>query len=105
MVAAAQKSKQIVQVGFQRRQSQAIRDAREYVQQGQIGRIIQAEVQIHYTAEIRDTTVQDPPAALDWDLWCGPAPSCPIARISDILRGVWRRPMATGTWSIGDSPH
>jgi len=77
MVTAARKYDRIVQIGFQRRQSKAIRQAREYIQQGNIGRIVQAEAQIHYTAGIRDTTPQEPPAALDWDLWCGPAPKLP----------------------------
>jgi len=80
MVAAAKKHGRIVQIGFQRRQSKAIQQARQYIQQGNIGRIIQAEVQIHYTAGIRDTTPQEPPASLDWDSWCGPAtklPYCP----------------------------
>jgi predicted dehydrogenase len=47
MVDAAKKSGRIVQIGFQRRKSKAIQ------------------------------TIQDPPAALDWDLWCGPAPKLP----------------------------
>jgi predicted dehydrogenase len=77
MVDAAKKSDRIVQIGFQRRKSKAIQQARQYIQQGNIGRVVQAEAQIHYTAGIRDTTIQDPPAALDWDLWCGPAPKLP----------------------------
>ena len=80
MVAAAKKHGRIVQIGFQRRQSKAIQQARQYIQQGNIGRIIQADVQIHYTAGMRDTTPQEPPATLDWDSWCGPAtklPYCP----------------------------
>ncbi|MHC4244877.1 MAG: Gfo/Idh/MocA family protein, partial [Planctomycetota bacterium] len=64
MVKAAKKSGRIVQIGFQRRQSKAIRQAREYIQDGNIGRVIQAEAQIHYTAGIRDTTPQEPPASL-----------------------------------------
>jgi len=100
MVAAARKSKQIVQFGFQRRKSQAIRDAREYVQQGQLGRILQAEVQINYTAEIRDTTVQDPPASLDWDLWCGPAPKLPYC--PNIGHFAWRLEKAYGNGHLVD---
>ncbi|NOR66563.1 MAG: hypothetical protein GQ528_04320 [Woeseiaceae bacterium] len=77
MVQAAKKHGRIVQIGFQRRQSKAIRQAREYVQQGNIGRVVQAEAQIHYRAGTRDSTAQDPPEALDWNLWCGPAPKLP----------------------------
>ncbi len=65
MVKAAKKHDRIVQIGFQRRQSKAIQQARQYIQEGNIGRIIQAEAQIHYTASMRDTTPQEPPATLD----------------------------------------
>jgi predicted dehydrogenase len=77
MVAAAEKAGRIVQVGFQRRQSPAVRQARDYIQGGGAGRIVQVDAQIHYAAEPRDGTAQDPPASLDWDLWCGPAPKRP----------------------------
>ena len=88
MVAAAKQSGRIVQIGFQRRQSIAIQQARQYIQEGRIGRIIQAQAQIHYTAGLRDTTVQDPPASLDWDLWCGPAPKLPYC--PQIGHFAWR---------------
>jgi predicted dehydrogenase len=77
MVDAARQSDRIVQIGFQRRQSPAIAQVREYIQGGQAGRIVQVEAQIHYSAGLRDTTPQAPPASLDWDLWCGPAPKLP----------------------------
>jgi predicted dehydrogenase len=88
MVKAAKKSGRIVQIGFQRRQSKAIRQARQYIQEGNIGRIIQAEAQIHYTAGLRDTTPQEPPSSLDWDLWCGPAPKLPYC--PQIGHFAWR---------------
>jgi predicted dehydrogenase len=88
MVAAAKQSGRIVQIGFQRRQSQAIQQARQYIQEGHIGRIIQAQAQIHYTAGLRDTTIQEPPATLDWDLWCGPAPRLPYC--PQIGHFAWR---------------
>ena len=88
MVKAAKKSGRIVQIGFQRRQSKAIRQARQYIQKGNIGRIVQAEAQIHYTAGMRDTTPQEPPTSLDWDLWCGPAPKLPYC--PQIGHFAWR---------------
>ena len=88
MVEAAKKSGRIVQIGFQRRQSKAIRQARQYIQQGNIGRVVQAEAQIHYTAGIRDTTPQEPPKSLDWDQWCGPAPKLPYC--PQIGHFAWR---------------
>lgn len=88
MVAAAKKAGRVVQIGFQRRQSKAIQQAREYIQAGNLGRVVQAEAQIHYTARILDTTPQDPPESLDWNLWCGPAPKLPYC--PQIGHFAWR---------------
>jgi predicted dehydrogenase len=88
MAAAAQEAGRIVQVGFQRRQSPAIRQARDYIQQGGPGRIVQVEAQINYQAQMRDATPQDPPASLDWDQWCGPAPKLPYS--PNIGHFAWR---------------
>ncbi len=88
MVKAAKKSGRIVQIGFQRRQSKAIQQAKEYIQDGNIGKIVQAEAQIHYTAGMRDTTPQEPPESLDWEQWCGPAPKLPYC--PQIGHFAWR---------------
>jgi predicted dehydrogenase len=79
MVNAAKKSGRIVQIGFQRRQSEAVKQARDYLQAGSAGNIVQVEAQIHYTAGTKDATPQEPPPSLDWDLWCGPAPKLPYS--------------------------
>lgn len=100
MVDAAGKRDIVVQIGFQRRQSPAIREVREYVQQGNLGRIIQVDAQIHYTAGIRDTTPQDPPASLDWDLWCGPAPKLPYS--PQVGHFAWRLEKTTGHGHLVD---
>ncbi len=74
MVAAANKVGNIVQIGFQRRQSRAFAKAKELIGVGRIGKVHQIEAQIHYNPSPGDTTVQEPPASLDWEKWCGPAP-------------------------------
>jgi len=74
MVSAAHKAGNIVQVGFQRRQSAAFKKAKEFIDNGKIGNIHQIAAQIHYIPEPQDTRIQPPPAALDWEEWCGPAP-------------------------------
>ncbi|HLH55312.1 MAG TPA: Gfo/Idh/MocA family oxidoreductase [Verrucomicrobiae bacterium] len=79
MVDAAQKAGRIVQVGFQRRQSPAFQAVRRRIESGQTGPIVCAEATINYTAGTKDPTPQDPPAVLDWDLWCGPAPKLPYS--------------------------
>lgn len=101
MVNAAKKhSKGIVQIGFQRRQAEAIRQAGKYIRDGNAGRIVQVDVQIHYAAATPDPTPQDPPASLDWDLWCGPAPKLPYSPA--IGHKSWRLEAAYGNGHLVD---
>ena len=77
MVRAAERAGNIVEIGFQRRQSSAFRHAKQYLADGRAGTIRQITAQIHYRANPGDTTIQEPPATLDWHQWCGPAPMLP----------------------------
>ncbi len=79
MAEAVKKSDRIVQIGFQRRQSKAFEEVREFIDAGEAGRIVQVDAQIHYRAGTKDPTPQDPPSSLDWDLWCGPGPKIPYS--------------------------
>lgn len=74
MVTAAEKTGNIVQIGFQRRQSQAFAKAKELIETGRIGDVHRIIAQIHYIPVPDDTSIQAPPASLDWEEWCGPAP-------------------------------
>jgi predicted dehydrogenase len=74
MMKAAEKAGNIVQIGFQRRQSKAFKKAKELIREGKAGKIHQIGAQIHYNPVMKDTTIQAPPIALDWEAWCGPAP-------------------------------
>jgi predicted dehydrogenase len=100
MAAAAQKKDIVVQIGFQRRQSPALRQARDYLQQGSLGRVVQVDAQIHYSAGLLDATPQVPPAALDWDLWCGPAPRIPYS--PQVGHFAWRLEKTTGHGHLVD---
>jgi predicted dehydrogenase len=100
MVAAAQKSERIVQIGFQRRKAAAIEQARDYLRSGQAGRIVQVEAQINYTADVKDTTPQAPPASLDWDLWCGPGPKIPYS--PQVGHMNWRLEQTSGHGHLVD---
>jgi predicted dehydrogenase len=100
MVEAVKKSDRIVQVGFQRRKGPAFQAAREHVQAGHAGRIVCAEANIHYTAGIKDATPQPPPASLDWDLWCGPAPMIPYS--PQVGHVNWRLEKTTGHGHLVD---
>jgi predicted dehydrogenase len=74
MVNAARKAGNIVQVGFQRRQAESFKKAKELIEVGKIGEVHQVVAQIHYNPGPQDTKIQPPPASLDWEEWCGPAP-------------------------------
>ena len=74
MVKAANKAGNIVQLGFQRRQSKAFQKAKELIESDKIGTVHQIVAQIHYNPNPQDTAIQPPPASLDWEEWCGPAP-------------------------------
>jgi predicted dehydrogenase len=74
MVNAAKKAGNIVQIGFQRRQAESFKKAKKFIEAGKIGEVHQIVAQIHYNPEPQDTRIQPPPASLDWEEWCGPAP-------------------------------
>jgi predicted dehydrogenase len=88
MVKAARKAGNIVQVGFQRRQSGAFVKAKELIATGAIGNIHQISAQINYIPGPQDTTIQPPPASLDWEEWCGPAPR--LEYRPSIAHKAWR---------------
>lgn len=100
MVEAVKQSDRIVQVGFQRRQSAAFQQVAQAVQAGKIGQLVQADVQIHYQAGTKDPTPQDPPASLDWDLWCGPGPKIPYS--PQVGHRNWRLERTSGHGHLVD---
>ena len=100
MVDAAKASGRVIQVGFQRRHSAAIRQAARYVADGSAGRIVSVAAQIHYPAELKDPKPVPPPASLDWDLWCGPAPKLPYSE--QVGHFHWRTEEAYGNGHLVD---
>src|SRR5690554_1021292 len=100
MIAAAKKVGNIVQIGFQRRQSNAFQKAKELIEEGTTGKIRQIVAQIHYTPGKTDTVIQDPPASLDWDEWCGPAPKLPYR--PSIAHRSWRLEKEYGNGHLVD---
>ncbi len=100
MVEAAKASGRVVQVGFQRRHSEAIRAAARYVAEGHAGRIVSAAAQIHYPAELVDPAPRPVPPGLDWDMWCGPAPKLPYSL--QVGHFHWRLEQAYGHGHLVD---
>ncbi|MDD2598862.1 MAG: Gfo/Idh/MocA family oxidoreductase [Kiritimatiellae bacterium] len=100
MVDAVKASDRIVQIGFQRRQSPVFAQVKEAIDAGRIGRVIQAEAQIHYQAGTSDPTPVDPPACLDWELWCGPGPKIPYS--VQVGHKSWRLEQTSGHGHLVD---
>jgi predicted dehydrogenase len=100
MVEAVKKSDRIVQIGFQRRQSKAFEEVKEFIDAGEAGRIVQVDAQIHYRAGTKDPTPQDPPPSLDWDLWCGPGPKIPYS--PQVAHHNWRLEKTSGHGHLVD---
>lgn len=76
MTAAARKFKRICQVGTQSRSNPGMREAIAFVQGGKIGKVDLA-IGLCYKPRGSIGKVdgeQKPPATMDYDLWCGPAP-------------------------------
>ncbi len=100
MLAAHEKAGNIVQIGFQRRQGTAFNEAKRFIEEGHAGRIVQVDAQIHYGFGPKDATPQDPPATLDWNEWCGPAPLIPFS--PNVYEGNWRQEKTTGHGHLVD---
>lgn len=100
MIDAAKKSGRVVQIGFQRRQSDSVKAAAEYVRSGNAGRILQVDAQILYNPGLAPKKSAAPPPTLDWDEWCGPAPKIPFH--SNIIHKNWRHELAYGNGHMID---
>ncbi len=78
LVEAEKKSKNIVQVGMQRRSYDLYLEARKVVAAGTLGSVHTVRswwLNTHLGGERRDATLRGP---LDWEQWLGPAPKRPL---------------------------
>jgi predicted dehydrogenase len=100
MINAANKAGNIVQVGFQRRNSKAFIKTKELIDSGKIGNVHQIVAQIHYDPGPQDNTIQAPPASLDWEEWCGPAPK--LEYRPNIGHKAWRLEREYGNGHLTD---
>lgn len=100
MVSAAQKAGNIVQIGFQRRQSKGFAKAKELIEDGKIGKVHQIGAQIHYNPVLSEPAIQNPPASLDWETWCGPAPKLDYS--PSIGHKAWRLEKEYGNGHLVD---
>jgi len=102
MVEAARKYNRIVQVGTQRRSSEAYQNAYEYIHQGNIGKILWVRG-FCYKPRNSIGKVNGPqpiPESVDYNLWCGPADMVPLMR--QRLHYDWHWVWNTGSGDIGN---
>jgi len=80
MVKAARAANRVVQVGTHRRISPHNVSAREFVQTGKLGKIGMVRTFVLYGGGGPEKPRKnvEPPAEVDWDFWCGPAPMRPF---------------------------
>lgn len=72
MIDAVKRTRRVVQVGSQGRSTEAARKAKEYIQNGEIGRVTHVECRHYESPTGGQAPATDPPPELDWDLWLGP---------------------------------
>jgi predicted dehydrogenase len=104
MVAAADRSKRVVQVGMQRRSTPHLIDAKErIVDAGKLGTVGLVEIYCYYHMRKRTPPAEaraEVPPNLDWEMWTGPAP---LRDYNSVVhpRG-WRAFMEYGNGIVGD---
>lgn len=102
LVEAARAHRKIVQTGTQSRSSFAIKQAVEWVQKGNLGKILVARG-LCYKPRRSIGKVSGPqpiPAGIDYDLWCGPALKLPLMR--EKLHYDWHWDFNTGNGDLGN---
>jgi predicted dehydrogenase len=105
-VAAARKHNRIVQTGTQSRSSEALRAAVEFLRGGGLGPIRYAHSILYRPRDGMEKVSGPtaPPATLDYDIWCGPAPKGEIRR--KYLHYDWHWFWENGNGEMGNNgPH
>lgn len=100
-VAAARKHGRMVQMGTQIRSARFLREARDYVKSGEMGKVITGKA--WETGRVGPTHLAKdgvPPKGIDYHLWQGPVAE--RAYNSSIVGGAWRWLFDYGTGDLGN---
>jgi predicted dehydrogenase len=102
MVAAARRTKRVVQVGTQRRSTPHLIEARDtVVKPGKLGKVGMVEIYCYYHMRARENPPDTaPPDYLDYEMWTGPAPMRPYNKL--VHPRTWRAFMEYGNGIVGD---
>jgi predicted dehydrogenase len=103
MVEAARKYNRIVQSGTQRRSDTGLREALEYINQGNLGKmtLIRGFVYVRRDSIGQVDGPQPVPETVDYNLWSGPAPTAPLMRKN--LHYDWHWTWGTGDGDFGNN--
>jgi predicted dehydrogenase len=102
LVAAAKKYDRVVQCGTQIRSGEGLREAVQWIQAGNLGKITAARGFCYkFRGSIGKTSGPQPtPATADYNLWSGPAPMVPLHRKK--LHYDWHWDYLTGNGDVGN---
>jgi predicted dehydrogenase len=103
MVEAARKYRRMVQAGLNQRSRPGVRDAIEYLQSGELGKVLRAYAWDYKRRESigKVSGFAQIPPNVDYNLWTGPAPMLPLTRKE--LHYDWHWQWATGNGEIGNN--
>jgi predicted dehydrogenase len=103
MVEAARKYNRIVQSGTQRRSDEGLHEAIQYIQQGNLGKIlfVRGIIYVRRDSIGKVSGPQPIPSSVDYNLWCGPAPMEPLMRKN--LHYDWHWVWPTGNGDFGNN--
>jgi predicted dehydrogenase len=102
MVEAARKYKRVVQIGTQRRSTPHVKEAVEFVQSGQLGKVGMARAWIHQQRKPIGHGQPGPvPAGVDYAMWQGPAPDRPF--VANHFHYNWHWFWNWGTGELGNN--
>ena len=96
----ARESKRVTQMGIQIHATDNYRRVVELMRANAIGPVREVHIWNGRSHRAADTTVIEPPATFDYDLWLGPAPRRPLE--ADFHPYNWRRRWAFGSAMLGD---
>ncbi len=101
MVDTARRLNRVVQVGTQRRSTPHIVSAREFYQEGRLGRVGMIRAFCYYSMRGNaNPPVEQPPEHFNYDFWTGPAPMRPYTRL--VHPRTWRKFKEYSNGILGD---
>jgi hypothetical protein len=98
---AAAKYGRIVQAGTQYRSDEGLKEAAEYIREGNLGKVLWGHVLWYERRGSIGKVAPHIPEGLDYDLYSGPAPVEPLTRSR--LHYDWHWVWSTGTGDLGNS--